>query len=1040
MDLSPYYEFRAQLVRNAALDLVGPDDPESTEVISDAPITKYIAGILFPQSGEAIEAEQDIDAPEEEGEAVAADPPVAMANVRYPSSAGLTFTVDLRKTSAIVASATAARYERIVGQGHEQVEAAETWQRQPLALSPVTVDVTRGDPGTAEQLADGVDLYRRVRLLDADQAAVTLILVNTRITQPRKPRDADSLFQVGISVGAPDPDLGVFIARQAARRELADEDLRVSRLLYRHARSYAIGHGCSVKWPVESTEDRVSRLDTTFVPTYDFRVSDSNPEIEAAVLSMRFAATAARDAVVGSLRALCNGYAEWIARQRTEALGLPKELVSQADEHLALCQEALDRMRAGADLLASKVDDAPWRSFRMANEAMLRVRARADWLKEGRKEMAPVEDGRHRWRPFQLAFMLLCIGGIADPKSQERNIADLLWFPTGGGKTEAYLGLIAFTTFLRRLRRPDHGAGVTALMRYTLRLLTIQQFERAALLICTCEAIRRERGDLGTQPIAIALWVGQGATPGTVADARAAMKKIRTGVLPTDRNPMQLQSCPWCGATLDSSCYRFPGNPDRLAIGCGNEGCEFKHELPVQVVDEDVYRVRPTLLVATADKFAGLPWRDDIGQLFGLGHADGPPDLIIQDELHLISGPLGTLSGLFETAIDSLASKGGSRPKVIASTATIRGARSQAKGLFDREVRQFPPPGLEAADSYFAVEASPDTKGTRLYLGLMAPGTSQTTLLVRAYSSVLQGAAEITAPDAVKDPYWTLVGYFNSLRVLSGARMQVQDDVQDRIGQLATLHGTAPRNVDEVIELTSRAQAGDVPLYLRQMGLGLPASNCLDVVLATNMISVGVDVDRLGLMAVMGQPQGTSEYVQCTSRVGRKWPGLVVVLFNASRSRDRSHYESFVAYHSALYRQVEATSVTPFSPRARDRALHSILIALARLSVPQLRRNADASAILQVGNALDEVVTTIVDRAKSVDPDEAEATKVQLDRLIATWKAKAADTPGLVYSSFSHPETGLLIEAAADTEDDSQFPTLRSLRDVDVTADLWLVR
>jgi hypothetical protein len=1040
VNLAPYYELRAQLVSAVAQDLVGPDDPLNAEVISDAPITKYIAGILYPRSADPIEAEQDIDTADDDGESVVGDPPVAMANVRYPSSAGLTFTVDRSHAKTIIASARAARYVPRAPDPALPGPTSEIWQRQPVEMEPMSIDLTVDQPGKAEAIADGIDLYRRVRTVDADTVAVTVILVNTRRTQPGKPRDADSLFQVGVTVTASDPQSAVFVERPVPARDTTDEDLRAYRLLYRTARSFAIGHGCSVTWAAEPPAERATKLETDFTPTYDLGLSDSNPEIDAKALTLRFATNASRDEVISSLRGLCKGYADWIALKRADVGRLPTDLLPQADDHLSLCKEALERMRAGVDLLASTVDETPWRAFKLMNHAMLRVRARSEWLKGGRDEANPVEDDKHRWRPFQLAFILVCIGGLVDSKSSERDVADLLWFPTGGGKTEAYLGLIAFTTFLRRMRSPAHGAGVTALMRYTLRLLTIQQFERAALLICVCEAIRRERGDLGVQPISIGLWVGQGATPGTVADARAAMKKIRTGVVPADKNPMQLQACPWCGSPLVASSYRFPTSPDRLAIGCGTEGCEFKHELPVHVVDEDVYRVRPTLLVATADKFAGLPWRDDVGELFGLNHADGPPDLIIQDELHLISGPLGTLSGLFETAIDSLATRDGVRPKVIASTATIRRARGQAKGLFDREVRQFPPPGLDASDSYFAVEADRDAKGSRMYLGLMAPGTSQTTLLVRAYSALLQGAAEIPAPDSVKDPYWTLVGYFNSLRVLSGARMQVQDDVQDRMGQLANLHSTAQRQVDDVIELTSRAQAGDVPIYLRQMGLALPDKDCLDVVLATNMISVGVDVDRLGLMAVMGQPQGTSEYIQCTSRVGRKWPGLVVVLFNASRSRDRSHYESFVTYHSALYRQVEATSVTPFSSRARDRALHSVLIALARLTIPQLRRNTDAANVLNVGDALDQAANIIVDRVRRVSPDETDTTKQELDRIIQTWKAKAAETPDLVYTSFSHPETALLIEAAAESEDDSQFPTLRSLRDVDVTADLWLAR
>ena len=146
-------------------------------------------------------------------------------------------------------------------------------------------------------------------------------------------------------------------------------------------------------------------------------------------------------------------------------------------------------MRAGIGLLAA--DSDAWEAFRLANKAMLMQRARSDWLAAADPAGPPDLDGDHRWRPFQIAFILLCLEGIADPHSGDRELTDLLWFPTGGGKTEAYLGLLAFTAMLRRLRAPSHGHGVTAIMRYTLRLLTIQQFERASLLVCCLESIRR---------------------------------------------------------------------------------------------------------------------------------------------------------------------------------------------------------------------------------------------------------------------------------------------------------------------------------------------------------------------------------------------------------------------------------------------------------------------------------------------------------------------------------------------------------------------
>jgi ATP-dependent helicase YprA (DUF1998 family) len=415
--------------------------------------------------------------------------------------------------------------------------------------------------------------------------------------------------------------------------------------------------------------------------------------------------------------------------------------------------------------------------------------------------------------------------------------------------------------------------------------------------------------------------------------------------------------------------------------------------------------------------------------------------LIVQDELHLISGPLGTLAGLYETAIDFLCTEQGRPPKVIASTATIRRAQHQTRGLFTREMRQFPPPGIDANDSWFAVEAPPDRKGTRLYVGLMAPGASPATLMIRAYASLLQSAAEGAGSEQSRDPYWTLVGYFNSLRVLAGARMQVQDDVGDRLQLIARDGGPRPLDPDARIELTSRESSSAIPAHLKRMEKAYPDTDALDVILATNMISVGVDIDRLGLMVVMGQPQSTSEYIQSTSRVGRQHPGLVVTLLNAGRSRDRSHYESFKSYHSALYRQVESTSVTPFSPRARDRALHAVLISLARLTIPGLADNDAAGAVAHHRAELELLIGYILARVEAVDPEAVLPAENELRRILAAWEQRAATVPNLKYSSFKDIDKTLLLDAARAAEAQiGTLPTLWSLRDVDQESNLFLVR
>ena len=399
------------------------------------------------------------------------------------------------------------------------------------------------------------------------------------------------------------------------------------------------------------------------------------------------------------------------------------------------------------------------------------------------------------------------------------------------------------------------------------------------------------------------------------------------------------------------------------------------------------------------------------------------------------------MAGLYETAVDFLCTDSGVPPKVIASTATIRRAGAQTRGLFTRDMRQFPPPGLDASDSWFSVEASPDQKGTRLYVGLMAPGASQATLMIRAYAALLQSAYEIPGSDAARDPYWTLVGYFNSLRVLGGARMQVQDDVADRLHLIAQPNAPRPLDPDARIELTSREASGEIPDHLKRMEEAYPDQDALDVILATNMISVGVDIDRLGLMAVMGQPQSTSEYIQSTSRVGRRHPGLVVTLFNATRSRDRSHYEAFNSFHGALYRQVESTSVTPFSPRARDRALHAVLISLIRLTIPDMAPNDAAGRIAHHRAEVDLIIKHILERVALVDQSAVTSAEAELQRAVTAWENRASIVADLRYADFRDLDKALLIDAGkADQAQMGMLPTLWSLRDVDQESNLYLLR
>ncbi|GAA4956319.1 helicase-related protein [Yinghuangia aomiensis] len=1066
-----YYVLRDRLAAALRLDLLGPAGGEEEILKDDAPVTMYPVGVLFPQetpegvrdSREGYETDGDDTLAlvrGGDGEEDAVERSISLANVRRPSSMGLTFAVDPAVAERIVVRTTAAVYRPEDADGNPVVasriearstrEQRERWRRVPLDLPDVAVDVTRPDT-VGHPLAEGLELRVLVRPRgEHGTVTVTVTLINTHTVGAGALKDAVCFYQLVLRVRALTIGVEPFVERRTSSGS-RDRELMLSRLLHRHAPGFATGHGCAAAWdwtppPIgaaTAVRAAVAEVRTEFVPVHEVLQTDSNRSIVVDALSMQGLGTADPHVVVHALGVLLDGYRAWIDERKAEAATLAgTEYHAAAQEQIDACEIALTRMSSGLALLSDPAHPHVMRAFRLANRAMVEQRARTSWVKAG-KPPGGADESKEYWRPFQICFLLLCLPGIVEDDHPDRGIADLLWFPTGGGKTEAYLGLIAFTTFLRRLEDPLHGGGVTVLMRYTLRLLTLQQFERATALICAMELIRsRHEAELGRDSISIGMWVGKSATPNDLATAAAKLDVLRTGGRSLDKeNPVQLQACPWCGTRLDASNYAAVPDHGRMYVHCPDADCAFHRGdgLPVHLVDDSIYAAHPTLIIATVDKFASMPWRERTAALFNRDLAETkPPELIVQDELHLISGPLGTLTGLYETAVDILAN----RPKVIASTATIRRAEDQGLHLFDREVRQFPPAGLDSRDSWFAVESPREDKATRRYIGLLTSSTSQATLLIRTYAALLHQIHIGDADDEVKDAYWTLVGYFNSLRLLSAAELQVLDDVQDRMEQLAVRDGVEkPRRPEAVTELSSRAGASDIPKRLKDVERRFPSPDATDVLLATNMISVGVDIDRLGLMAVMGQPQTTAEYIQATSRVGRRHPGLVAVMLNSTRSRDRSHYESFQHFHSALYREVESSSVTPFSARARDRGLHAVIVALTRLTIPGAGENAAAARIEQFVDRVDGAVRdALLARVANVAPDEHAATAAAFDEFVDWWRSAAADDPNLLYEA--HPKsgrTGLLVSYDNDVpEGRAGWPTLWSLRDVDASSTFFL--
>ncbi|MFG2851115.1 helicase-related protein [Streptomyces mirabilis] len=1073
---SEHYRVRdEELLVGLRRELLGPaeeaePDDRGEVLTQDAPIDRYLTGVLYPRAADrAAKEQQDDEAGEQQGLDAApviaredAEEPgtaqeVGASGDRRPSSMGLTFAVRPTISGSIVVSARAAVYEPTDADGKRvparraeartTADQRERWRRKELAFPDQTIDVTLPDPKMRITLTSEAALHVNVRRLDQanNTVTITVTLINTQKVGEWDLQDAFSLFQCGLTVRAANGSTA-FVERPAPAAD-HDPEIATSRLLHRHAPTFAVGHGCSAEWdwtpsPIGVTETEIPAIPevrTQFVPSVEVLLTDSNPEIDSSALSMLGLAERSDAEILAALEGLATGYEHWIDRKSAEADALTDgPHVKPAREQVTACREALDRIREGIELLRTKPD--VMRAFRLANRAMADQRARSAWVKGGR--VGSPDPAAGRWRPFQIAFVLLCLAGIDDREHGDRQISDLLWFPTGGGKTEAYLGLIALTSFLRRIRKGADGGGVTVLMRYTLRLLTLQQFERAAILLCAMEQVRRSTPELGHEEFSVGMWVGRSATPNTLAMAGQKLDELRRNLdkrLATE-NPVQLHACPWCGTRLDARNYEVDEDAKRMRVRCPGAGCDFSDGLPVHLIDEAVYDARPTLVIATVDKFASMPWRPATSALFNRDDdPDGgtpPPELIVQDELHLISGPLGTLTGLYETAVDALAD----RPKVIASTATIRRAADQGRHLFARDVRQFPPAGLDARDSWFAVETPREEKASRRYVGLLAPGTSQSTLLIRTYATLLHRAKQAKTEDEVRDAYWSLVGYFNSLRVLSAAELQVHDDVVAYLELLAEREGVKVRSVANYSELTSRIDASEIPTRLKGIEKRLPDGDTVDVLLATNMIAVGVDVDRLGLMAVMGQPQTTAEYIQATSRVGRAHPGLVAVMLNSTRSRDRSHYESFQHFHSALYREVESTSVTPFSARARERGLHAVIVALARIMIPAARSNDGAGQVESYEDVLrGRIKSILLDRVEAVTEEETDAVSRAFDEFVDWWCEEADIHNGLLFEPQRGSRIPSLLKAYDDESQDTEaYSTLWSLRDVDAETALFM--
>jgi len=1030
---------------------------------------------------------------------------LSSANRYKPSSMAVSLLVHLPEGAEMVVTVSGGRYRPIIislPRPHRQEERKEEleegtatpeyydrewWLRSPVKLEshfhredfPVFntyVDARNQSRENVEGLDIRIEVFARPYRSQPDEYLVTVCLVNR---QPISGRiDLLSLFQSRIDVLLTPGSPGAILPYPTT--EPLDGEERTQELLYRDKLTFAVGHGCAADW-THSTTSSADSVTAECMPI--FETPSTTPDIRSSngqplVASMRLlAGIDPTSDGTEQLEDIINAYEEWIAAQRDRVPGLDARLRETAEAHIAKCSEAAYRMRDGLALLKS--DEQVCRAFRLANLAMVtqqirsRREARAASFDHDTSTLLfaepyePLDLSSERaresqWRAFQIAFILASLRSTADSGDADREQVELIWFPTAGGKTEAYLGLAAFSIFLRRLRNPA-DTGVQTLMRYTLRLLTAQQFQRASRLICAMEYIRRQcTGELGDAEISTGIWLGGTTTPNTREEARSVLRSLQNGD-GREQNKFVLDRCPWCGAEMgpvnltagqvrgrQGSIPRVIGYERRhstVVYTCPDQHCDFHALLPLYVIDEDIYVKSPSLVIGTVDKFAMLAWRPQARSLFGIAEdgtrAYSPPGLIIQDELHLISGPLGSMVGLYEPIIEELCTdRRGSqevKPKIVSSTATIRSYEDQVQGLYARDrTCLFPPPGLDADDSFFArVSKRPDgslDRG-RIYVGVHAPGLgSLQTVQVRTFSALLQATQSMTAAD--RDPWWTLLLFFNSLRELGTTLTLFQSDIPDLLkGALRQRLGISfkeVRQLRKILELTGRLPGDEVPKAISALEVPTDSQQgqAVDVCLASNIIEVGVDIDRLSLMAVVGQPKTTSQYIQVTGRVGRKSdrPGLVVTIYTASKPRDRSHFEKFRSYHERLYAQVEPTSVTPFSRPALDRAVHAVIASYVR----QLGDCDQAECPYPYPESLVATVSHILDqRAAVVDPDELAALRRIIQRRSDEWQRWQR----LKWSGDIHAEDVPLLRPAGAYVTPEQtrvsWATPQSLRNVD---------
>jgi len=704
---------------------------------------------------------------------------------------------------------------------------------------------------------------RNAKLNDDSKKLITISLINGLESNAQR-NDENCIFQPKLEVVGNNPVFDFFHDNTDYKLLANDREALNNLLLYRDYKIYAMGHGVSVNWSDnrECQSTLTKHIWTEVMPEEDVYGVKFDIPGDSTILEMkRLSGPVFNSNQFGDkdlkkdLIHFVGKYKDWIDEQKRNLDRIDvEELKLQGIRNLESCTLLYSRLEEGIELIFSDINVK--RAFYDANRAMFMQRimgAFSNWRSLKKSVIPGTEDysnmpipefselpssGRFesdeqfgfgaKWRPFQLAFLLSQIKGMVKPDSSDRDTTDLIWFPTGGGKTEAYLGLIAFTLFFRRLREdcPDNGAGVSVMMRYTLRMLNLDQFQRANLLVSACEIIRSKNENLyGKIRYSSGIWVGRSLTPNSYTDNQgghdygynsnldAYIDNVENGNSSKIFYAPFIFNCPCCGNKLvkerkdnillgDWGFFRPFKKRDKknpsgnYLISCTNTECHYYTDkskviaddvedrcFPFYTVDEEIYKKRPSLLFGTVDKYAQIAWKRESACLFNLDiHNNNRqlfpgPELIIQDELHLIGSSLGTIYGLFEYAIDKLCSINGIRPKIVGATATVKNAREQCSRLYHRKnFIQFPPPGITADDSFYMRKNFEDEK-PRKYVGFMPSGFSSSTAIIRLASILMEAPNVFEISNLELDKYYTLLVYFNSLKELGKFRTFIDDDI-----------------------------------------------------------------------------------------------------------------------------------------------------------------------------------------------------------------------------------------------------------------------